>query len=399
MATEPPTWRFYAQRIVSGEWLDTDVNLSACSLTYNLSAPNSGQIVLPYPDVEPIGSDNKPVWGKWNTMFYAEKNGNLDSAFIVDSISPGAGGAKVALIGTSGWLQRVDYSGNWQVWERDTFDAVRELIDHANGKPRGLTFVRDNSNSVTTVGDPEPPPKPTKPPRHKGESKADYQASTRYHNWQDDLTDWNNAYGSNERYKLVFWEAPIVGDELNSLANENSFDWREQYTWTAPLTPQFKINFADDLSVVRTDFAIVDGENVVGRLAPSDDDDTYANKVLVIGAGQGQKARKASTAVDDGRLYSAAFHNRKHTKNQKQLQRAANRTVARLRKIDPQIGNVTVRDDELYAPAETLLPGNIVPVRSNLVYPSINTMGLIKSKTVDPMNPGVVQLDLETLAP
>lgn len=396
-----PKWKFYAQRPVSGEWLDTDVQLADCSLTYGLSMPNSGQLTLNVPDVEPFGDDGKPVWGKWNTLFYAEKNGTLDSAYIVDSVAPSPAGAQIKLIGVAGWLMKVEYAGVYQVWQTNTFDAVREFLSHANGKPRGLHFEYPTSRmSATTVGDVEPPPKPRKPPRHKGEKKSEYEDSDRFKAWQDDMNDWQDTWGDNEKYKVVFWESPFVGDVINNLANENTFDWREQFRWVSgPKDPEFTFNFADDLTSTRTDIVIEDGVNVVGRLMPSDDDQTYVNRVLGVGAGQGRKTRRTVSTVDDGRLYAAGFYIKKHEKNKKQLQRASDRSVKRRRKIDPQIGTVNVYDIDGYASAETLVPGNIVAVRSTFVHPHLDTMALITSKTVNPLNPGTVQFELETQAP
>lgn len=391
------SWKFYAQRTVSNEWLDTDVQLADCSLTYALSAPNSGQLLLPTPGVEPFGSDGRPVWGKWDTLFYAEKNGALDSVYIADSVTPSALGTQVKLIGLSGWLSRVEFSSIYQVWETNTFDVLRMLLDHANAKPRGLTWTYPGARmSATTVGDPNPPAKPTKPPRHKGESKSTYQASARYTTWQADMTTWTNTYGNYEKYKILFWESPYVGDELSSLSTELGFDWRESYQWTAPLTPEYKINFADDLSVLRTDILIEDGVNVLGRLSPSDADETYANKVLAVGAGQGRNTRKATASYDDGRLYSARFLLRKGIHNSHKLQHQADAAVKRYRIIDPQIGTVNVNDvDGL---GSSLLPGNIVTVKSNFLVPRVNTLARVLSKTINPLQPGSVQIDFETQA-
>jgi hypothetical protein len=326
----------------------------------------------------------------------AERNGVLDWAGIADSVAPSQNGPVVSLVGLSAWLSRVDYSGVYQVWETNTFDVLRELIDHATSKPRGINFVRPNLDSATTVGDPEPPAKPRKPPRHKHESKSAYQASARYHTWQTDLTNWKNTYGSNQRYKLVWWESPYVGAEFNNLASTTEFDWREQYRWVSALNPEFKINFADDLTATRTDFAVIDGVNVVGRLAPTDNDTAYANKIFEIGAGHGRKTLRATATYDDGRLYAARFARHKRQKHRKQLLRTANHLVKHTRRIDPQIGTIQIYDVEGMAPAESLKPGDIITVRSDYVSPRINVQCLVRSKTEMPLQPGIVQLELET---
>lgn len=391
------SWKFYAYRPVSGEFMDTDVQLQSCSLYYGLSAINAGTATLVNPDVVPLGSDGRPVWGRWDTIFMAERNGNLDWCGLVDQVAPTQAGAQLGLIGLSAWLSRVDYSGVYQVWETNTFDVLRELLSHANGKPRGLTFTYPGAlMSATTVGSPNPPAKPHKPGRHKHESKSDFHASSRYTTWQADLATWNDTYGDNQKYKLVWWDAPRVGEEITSLANESGFDWREQYHWTAPLEPEFKFNFADDLTVVRNDIQLIDGVNVVGRLIVNDNDTSYANKAIVLGAGHGRKMRRETSSFDDGRLYSTRYVHKKHIKHKRRLQKVADQSVKSFRRLDPQVGTVNAYDVDGFSPMETLKPGDIIPVKSNYVYPRVNVMALVKSKTEDPLNPGMVQLELVT---
>lgn len=391
-------WKFYAWRPVGNTFIDNDVQLRECSLKYTLSAINSGQIILPGSDVVPIAPDGRPVWGRWDTLLLAERNGNLDWAGIADVVAPGQNGVQVTLVGLSAWLSRVEYSGNYQTWETNAFNVARELIDHATGKPRGINFTRDATSSSQTVGDPNPPPKPRKPPRHKNEKKSDYLDSTRYTTWETDLQNWKDAYGDKQKYKIVWWEHPTVGEEFNNLAREVNFDWREQYSWTSGSgsTPIFKINFADSLAAVRDDFAVIDGVNVVGRLTPNDDDEHYANKVIAVGAGHGRKTRRQTASVDDGRLYSMRYDKHKRQKNMRQLQRQANKKLAHTRRIDPQIGTVNVYDVAGMAPAESLKPGDIITVKSDFVVPRVNVLAMVRSKTELPLAPGTVQLELET---
>jgi hypothetical protein len=392
-------WRFYAQRPVSGIWLDTDVAFSGITATRAISAPNSAQATLMLPDSNPLGEDGRPIWGKWDTLLYCEKDGELDQVYIADSVQPGSGGAQLKLIGASGWLARVPYTGVYQVWSTNTFDVMRELLDHANSKPRGIDWVYPSLDSATTVGDPEPGPKPVKPPRHKGESLSDYKDSTRYHNWQDDLAAWQDADGKNQKYKVVFWESPYILDEINNLVEQEDFDWREEYRWvTGQFDPEFKINFADNLSVHRTDIAIIDGDNTQGRLFPTDDDGGYANTVIAIGAGQGRKALKQIVAVDDGRLYAARYFTRKHIHHNNQLAKAATKALNRYRTIDPQIGATNLYNVGGMADVSTLNPGDIVDIRSDLLNPPLDAQARVKSVTENLMMPGRVQIDFETQA-
>jgi hypothetical protein len=70
--------------------------------------------------------------------------------------------------------------------------------------------------------------------------------------------------------------------------------------------------------------------------------------------------------------------------------------VKHTRRIDPQIGTIQIYDVEGMAPAESLKPGDIITVRSDYVSPRINVQCLVRSKTEMPLQPGIVQLELET---
>lgn len=379
-------WRYYVQRAVAGDWLDTDAQVTDDQITAPLSGPANGKLTVP-PSAQNLVSpyDGRPVWGKWDTLVYVEIDGALEHVLVVTNAYPnGDGGIQVDLMGAIGWNQRVDYNDAYARWEPNTFDVVRHLLAHANSKPRGLTFAYDNAiMSNTVLGDPEPPNKPRKPNRRKGESKKEYKDSQRYKDWEQDLQDWKDQYGDHERYKIGWWEMPYVGEEIDELAKETGFDWREEYKWLdkAALQPEFRMVFADNMRVRRTDIQFVDGVNIADTLEPKDEDTDYANRVVALGAGEGRKMKNKNGTVNDGRLYQSKFIHRKHVRRGKRLKKFAERAAARASVIDVELGSVVVWDVPGYSPLNSLNLGDEVEVISDHLNPPLRLWCRVTSIT------------------
>lgn len=393
-------WRYYARRAVGGTWLDTNVKVVDVRYTETLNGPFVSELtVLPAgPGDTMVAPDGRPIYGKWDTLVYIEIDDVLQGVFIVDDLYPVAEGTRLELIGLSAWLYGADYTDVFSSWEVNTFVVLRHLLDHATSKPRGIDFVRDGGlMSSTTVGDPNPPPKPKRPPRNKGESKKDWKGSQRYKDWENDLASWKNQYGDWQRYKIASWQQLSVGHEISELVKETGFQWCESYRWVdkAALTPEYKFLYADRLGVDRTDIEFVVGVNIAKELEPRDVNERYSNKVIALGAGEGPKMLRRTAVVDDGRLYKASFMRRKHVHNKKKLQRLADRQVARTAVVNIKIGAADVISSPGYASLNTLKLGDIVPVRSSVTIPPLDIMCKVISISRAP-DSGVFALGLST---
>lgn len=369
-------WRYYAQRAATGRWLDTNVQLSEVDLTWALSAPNSGKCsVLGGLNATPIAEDGRRTWGKWDTLLYAEEDENLQWVGVCNAAYPAGGNLNLEFVGVTGWLQRVPFMGDYSSWKVNAFDVVRMLIAHAKTYPNRLNIQPSANLSAYYLGDAQPPAKPTAPARKKGQTSAEYTATAAYKAYQTALENWNNTYSGYAPYSLGWWEGQYVGEEIDQIAKELDFEYRETYSWAdrGALIPRFGMELADDMVRRRDDIAFVEGMNIAKLLAPKDGDEPYANTVIGLGAGEGRKMVRVSANSDDGRLYQAEFANYKAVRDASRLRNLVNADLRLLSNTEYAIDNVSVWDVEGYSSISTLRVGDEVNVKSNAMSPALDT--------------------------
>lgn len=390
-------WRFYAQRAATGLTLDTDCQLSDVNLDWALSAPGGGDAYVPSGmATNPVAEDGRLFWSKWDTILLAEEDGDLAWAGICVGANPDEKGYKLEFIGPRGWLERVPYTGSLLTWRSNAFDVARHLIRHSATYPNHIKFETGTNKSAFTVGDIEPPDKPKAPARRKGETKAQWQNSQRYKKYRDNLTNWNEAYGSRKRYEVVWWEAPYVGEEFDSLAKEVGFDYRETFRWKNrnTLTPEFGIQLGDRIATRRTDIELVDGLNLAKPLDTKDSDDPYANAIYGLGAGEGKSMIRAEATVKDDRLFQAEFIAYKSIRDKNRLRSLVQEDVKRYSNIDPDIDTVVAWDVPGYASLATLRCGDEVRVASDNTVPKVDTWRRVAAISRNPVD-SVVTIGLE----
>lgn len=213
----------------------------------------------------------------------------------------------------------------------------------------------------SVAGDPWPrPPKPRKPKRkrprrrkrRRRESLAHWNAylsrhadrlarwkadkdnnlvarRPRWNEWHDRLDElrgrWEEDYGSREPYKLAWWEQPDCGEELERLAMETPFDWRERHTWNADksaVTHRLQLGYPT-IGVRHDTERLMPGVDLVMNPQVYRGGDEFANAVVAIGAGEGRKTRRASNSVDDDRLRRVATVTAKNARRVKRLEALA----------------------------------------------------------------------------
>lgn len=389
-------WRYYAQRAATGRWLDTNVQLKDVDLDWVLSGPAGGEAFVPAGLASPYGADGRFVWGKWDTVLFAEEDGNLAWAGICTAANPDPEGMKLEFIGPTGWLQGIPYTGQYQVWERDVFDVVRHLVAHSAAVPNHIPFSVSTNRSQFTVGDPQPPSKPKRPARRKGETKSAWQNSARYEKWERAVKRWETKYKDHERFEIVWWEAPYIGEEIDTLAKEAGFDYRERVRWSdkGALKAVFHLDLDDAMIRRRTDIKLVDGMNLAQPLDAKDTDDAYANRVIALGAGEGRAMTRVQVGQDDGRLYQAEYVQYKSVKNTASLRNLAQADHRRLSSIEPEIDNVVAWDVPGFASLSSLRCGDEVEVVSENTLPPVSTWRRVVEISRNPVE-SVVSLGLE----
>lgn len=380
-------WRFYAQRPGTGLWLDTNVQLGDPELTWQLSGPSSGKALIPAGlNNSTLAEDGENVWGKGNTILYGEEDGNLSWCGWCTAADPDEKGLHLEFVGTTGWLQAIPYNAIMRTWKINVFDVVRNLIAHSKKYEPGFDLITHGRDSAWSVGDPQPPNKPRKPHRRKGESVKEYRESNRYEAWEKDVEAWDKKYGDREKFEIAWYEAPYVGEELDSLAKEIGFDYRERVKWLdkGKLTPAFHLDFEDNMVRRRDDIQFVDGVNLVQALDPKDTNDEYANRVIALGAGEGRAMARVAVGGDDGRLYQAKFVQYKTVKNLTRLRALAKADHDRVSSTDPTIGSVAVRDIPGFASISSLRVGDEVEVISQNTEPNIQAWVRVTAITRNP---------------
>jgi hypothetical protein len=390
-------WQLYAQRAETGLWLDNDVQLDDFDMDWTLSGPAGGEGYIPAGLVaSPYAMDGRLLWEKWGTLLFAEEDKKLAWVGICLGANPDEKGIKVEFIGVTGWLQRVPYNDVLRTWERDVFDVIRHLVNHSKDYKPNLPFTVTGGNAGFTVGDPQPPEPPKEPVRRKGESKKDFRDSKRYEQYQEDAEKWNKAYGKRERFEIVWWEAPYIGEEIDTLAKEHNFDYRENVKWInrTEQTYEFILELSDDMTNRRTDIALIDGQNLAEPLETKDIENEFANHVIGLGKGEGRDMRRAVAGGRDGRLYQAEYITYKSVKSEDRLRRLISRDHKRLSNPDPEVGNVVVWDIPGWASVSTLRCGDEVQVISDNTQPRTEVWRRIVGITRSPVE-SVVALELE----
>lgn len=389
-------WRYYAQRPVSGLWLDNNVQLAEVELDWALSAPNYGTAMIPNGlDRFPIAEDAKYTWGRYNTLLYAEEDGELQWVGVCTSANPDKAGLHLEFVGFSGLLQRIPYTDLYRRWQTDVFDVIRHLLAHARAKPDTLDIIATPNRANIHVGDPEPPRKPNRPTRRKGETKKEFEESKRYKEWVKKQEAWDKKYKDRQRYEVLKWEAPYIGEEIDQLAKDTGFDYREEVRWlTSGKKAELKLILDLTLGTRRTDIQFVEGVNLAKALDPKDGGDTFANRVIGLGAGEGQTMRRVNVGGSDGRLYQAVYAQYKNLKNVDRLRARSLADLKVLKSTTPEIDTVDIWDTPGMADVKSLNVGDEVPVISGNLTPPVQAWGRISRITRRPGS-NIVTIDLE----
>lgn len=316
------TWRLYAQRTVTGEWLHTDVPAS-CALTWELNGSGYGNGFIPDALDVSQGSDGLPLWLERGTTLYAEEDGRLEWVGLCSFQRRTPAGRELEWKGLSWAYDLIGFDGRIREWQPDPFDLVGRLAANAHAQPNGdvgLHVVTDGK-APTYAGDEQPPTeRPKNVHRAKGETKD--QFDKRQKDRTDEQQKWDKAYGDRQPYSVAWWEAPYVLEEIRDLAREIPFDWREQHRWAdrANLERRSELVVSPRSGRQRSDVALVEGVNIGEVLDPTTSIDKYGNHVVALGAGEGRKMRRAEIGRKDHRVRTTRFLEAKHVHNQKRLE-------------------------------------------------------------------------------
>lgn len=262
----PP--RYLLQRVFTNDWLTRDLDgFSDGQRTRALSGPGgiSGFI---RPDLtNEIADDGYPLIWEWGTLIYAEIDGRITHAGIVEQLSYDDQGRLVLEApGFTRYPQGIPYAHTYRGVHVDPLDMVRLLWDDVQSNPWRLTGV-----TVDTVKTPE--------------------------------AAW---IGNNENpYVLAWYNNVDCGSEIDNLAKQTPFDYVENHSYTD--ATQQAVNHHVSIGYPRlgrrrTDLRFADGENIVKVVPVTVDGADYSDELYGIGRGEGSAMIHATAARRQGRL-------------------------------------------------------------------------------------------------
>lgn len=196
-----------------------------------------------------------------------------------------------------------------------------------------------------------------------------------------------------EPYELLWWEAPDVGEEIDSLAKETPFDYLEQHEWgdadRETVSHRLRLGYPR-LGRRRHDLRFVEGENVAEVVAISRDGDDFANEVVGLGAGEGRRRLRSRVPVRDGRL------RRVHVLEDKSVRRdlrmtAFARDELQARNQLQEITSCTVWEHP-HAPLGSFHVGDDIPVQAHVGWGEAQQWSRVLSRTY---RPGEDRIELE----
>lgn len=388
-------WRYYAQRATTGEWLDTNVQMSDEAMSWILSSPNVGQARLPVGIGNQKMQDGRPLFGKFDTILLVEdENDELIWFGICTEANPVANGTALEFIGFTGWLAGVPYTGEYQTWQRPLFDVMKEVLSpiySSKIRPQFNFKIEFYGGQSLVIGDPQPPARPElieRPADWSDETWKQYSEDTANHQ-----KAWQENHGWKQQYELLWWEAPMVGKEIDDLVAAYNVNYVESVQWTDRSKLKYLVTVAfDDGTRVfgRTDIEFVDGVNLAKPIDIKPGNARFANRVIGLGSGEGRDMLRVDIGGDDGRMYQVEIIQYKAINNTNLLRNMAQNDLKYLRSDGVKIETLTVWDREGYAEISTLVPGQEIRIKSEHTVPPVDGFSRVRSITRVPNNAAAV---------
>lgn len=168
-------------------------------------------------------------------------------------------------------------------------------------------------------------------------------------------------------WKILWWDLPDSMSEMQQAIDEAGWEWVEWSGWNADRSKILKeIRLYPQVGAVRDELLFIEGDNVIEAVPVIIDSADYANKIIAIGAGEGQKALRVQVGVDDGRRTKPHVLDAKHVTKVSVLQKLAEKELAR-RSVPMRIDGIRVNTAHPYAPLGSFGVGDTITVECDVV--------------------------------
>jgi hypothetical protein len=330
-------WRFILQGIdgsgAPGPILHPDLPLSGVSITEGVNATNELKATI-----SPAEKLIKPMLENWGCLIWAEAAGKIRGGGILVHKERSGSAIQLEVMGLHGYAYGMPYGPNRAdsifFVEADPLDIYRHIWTFLQGKPGG--------NLGLTI-DP---------------LKTGLKIGVELEQGEFDTVNGPISFESGP-YKLNWYETHDLGKNIDDLAADTPFEFREVSSWNATGTGvETRIQLAyPRFKAKRTDLRFVVGDNVIISPSVTDSGDEWANELMLLGAGEGRTMVLGAASLPRGaRLRRVAVEEDKTIKDAKVANtRAYNLLKARIEMGD--ITAITVLDHQM-APLGAVRPGD-----------------------------------------
>lgn len=342
--------RFLAQSILTGKWLEWDLPLDA-QITLAESGPTviAGSFEPEIARVADLGLDGHAAW------IHHEESGLIRASGImlpgeVDSESERL---TVEAVGISAYPHGIPYEGAFDLGSPvgvgiDPLDVWRHIWGHVLSHPDAPTGVTlDQSASPVRIGEPERDVSF----ETSGGEQVDFSAGP---------------------YRLDWWENKDCGREIDELAADTPFGYRERPIWSdatkTVVTQHIEVGHPR-IGRRRPDLRVAQDENLLDAVPVEEDPDTYVSQVLVLGAGEGStRVRGYAGNRLGGRVRRVAVIDDKSITTRKRANSVAAEELARRQASLREISEVVLDAKHLNAPLGSFLAGDSLFIEADVPY-------------------------------
>lgn len=297
--------RYLAQNLDGegpGAFVSLDLPLQNVKIQEVLSGHNSlnASISPEYRDL--MGPDGETILKEWGTAIWCDEDGEV-SGGILSSVSRESGSLSLEAVGYTGYLVDMPYVGGTFFVETDPLDIFRHIWQHVQGQPHGdLDFQIDPLKSGLKIG-------------------------TELRQVEFDTESGPVSFEAGP-YKLAWYQNHNLAGDVDKLAADTPFDWRERHYWQGEqIAHSLELGYPR-LGRRRNDLRFVVGENIFEQPRISGEGEDYASEVLVLGAGEGRRMRRGSARRDVDRLRRVAVVSDSSLRSLNAVQKRAEREMS-----------------------------------------------------------------------
>ncbi|QUC01228.1 hypothetical protein [Cellulosimicrobium cellulans] len=148
------TWRYIAQSLPDGAFVDWDLPLADVQITRTLSGPGRLTGTIPVEVARLVGLDGHPVLKPWGTAVWAEADGQIRGGGILTPLDLDGPRLSVDCVGFSGYPQGMPWTADrYAGFQVDPLEVVRRIWAHLQAQPAGnLGVVVDATVSTARAG-------------------------------------------------------------------------------------------------------------------------------------------------------------------------------------------------------------------------------------------------------